>query len=246
MPDDGKIWDSEAQELFEERFSYRDSRLEAADIPVKMTVSELKQGTEAAEEAGEYLYEPEEPEEIIPQFVRPEEEKLQGAARGTAYHRFFQRLDYTKCEKKSQISEQIRSLTEQKKLTPEEANSLWLNDLFKFVQSPLGQRMKRASLAGKLFREQPFVMEIRADEADSSWDSEETLLIQGMIDAYFEEEDELVLVDYKTDRVEKPEELVEKYKKQLNYYAEALERLTGKKVREQFIYSVRLSMEICV
>ena len=72
--------------------------------------------------------------------------------------------------------------------------------------------------------------------------------MQGMIDAYFEEDGELVLVDYKTDKVwnRRPENLVEKYQVQLQYYKEALERLTQKKVKEVYLYSLYLGREILV
>ena len=70
------------------------------------------------------------------------------------------------------------------------------------------------------------------------------MLIQGVIDVYFEEDGELVVADYKTDRVENGRELSEKYRKQLEYYARALQQLTGKKVKEKIIYSFRLHEEI--
>lgn len=70
------------------------------------------------------------------------------------------------------------------------------------------------------------------------------MLIQGVIDVYFEENGELIVADYKTDRVEDGKELVEKYRKQLEYYARALEQLTGKRVKEKIIYSFRLHEEI--
>ena len=68
--------------------------------------------------------------------------------------------------------------------------------------------------------------------------------MQGIIDVYFEEEDGIVVVDYKTDRVSAPEELVRRYAKQLHYYAEVLERLTGKSVKEKIIYSFALKKEV--
>ena len=71
-------------------------------------------------------------------------------------------------------------------------------------------------------------------------------MIQGIIDAYFEEDNEIVVVDYKTDSVKKSEELVKRYKEQLNYYEEALEKLTGKKVKEKILYSFALNESITV
>ena len=70
------------------------------------------------------------------------------------------------------------------------------------------------------------------------------MLIQGIIDVYFEEEDGLVVADYKTDAVTQAEELVNRYRVQLDYYARALEQLTGKRVKEKIIYSFGLQREI--
>ena len=87
---------------------------------------------------------------------------------------------------------------------------------------------------------------IAAEEMGETSKSEEVVLIQGIIDAYFEEDGELVLVDYKTDYVERGQgqSLAERYQIQLNYYARALEQLTGKQVREKIIYSFSLGEEI--
>ena len=86
----------------------------------------------------------------------------------------------------------------------------------------------------------------KASEIDARWTGEETVLIQGIIDAFFYEEKELVLVDYKTDAVREGEEmrLVELYHTQLEDYAQALERMTGKRVKEKYIYSFTLNKEI--
>jgi ATP-dependent helicase/nuclease subunit A len=85
---------------------------------------------------------------------------------------------------------------------------------------------------------------MRGDEIRDDWSGEETVLIQGIIDAFFYEGDEIVLVDYKTDRVESAEELIARYKVQLDSYEEALTRVTGKRVREKLIWSFALSEAI--
>ena len=77
-------------------------------------------------------------------------------------------------------------------------------------------------------------------------DPEELVLIQGIIDAFFYEEDEIVIVDYKTDRIFRGEELAERYRAQLVYYGKALEMMTGKKVKERLIYSFTLGKTIAV
>ena len=104
--------------------------------------------------------------------------------------------------------------------------------------------MIEADKRQNLFKEQPFVMGIPAKEIDTSVDSEEIVLVQGMIDAYFEEEDGLVLMDYKTDKVASAQELLEKYKTQLDYYQKALEKVTGKPVKQKIMYSFYLEEEI--
>ena len=85
-----------------------------------------------------------------------------------------------------------------------------------------------------------------AAEIDEAWDSQERVLVQGIIDAYFLEGDEIVLVDYKTDRVRRGEEqkLVDLYHTQLEDYAQALQRMTGRRVKEKYIYSFTLKKEI--
>ena len=70
------------------------------------------------------------------------------------------------------------------------------------------------------------------------------MLVQGIIDVYFQEEDGLVVLDYKTDRINRAEELTERYHAQLDYYGRALEQLTGKKVKEKVIYSFTLGETI--
>ena len=83
------------------------------------------------------------------------------------------------------------------------------------------------------------MLDIPAAQQNPEWSSQETILIQGVMDAYFYEDGELVLVDYKTDFVQPGQEqkLVETYRKQLLYYAQALERLTGVRVKEKILYS---------
>ena len=87
---------------------------------------------------------------------------------------------------------------------------------------------------------------VDADKVNPEWKTDEKILVQGIIDVYFEEPDGLVVLDYKTDKVRNAEELKEKYHAQLDYYAQALSRLTGKQVKEKIIYSFTLGEEIAV
>lgn len=134
----------------------------------------------------------------------PEEtEEYKGAARGTAYHRLMECLDYTAVDSESQIHKQITALTEAKKMAYEEAQCIRIQDIMTFLHSEIGQRMKKAFEADQLYREQPFVLAQSMKNIEKDWNGEETVLVQGIIDAYFIEDEEIVLVDYKTDRVRK-------------------------------------------
>ena len=111
-----------------------------------------------------------------------------------------------------------------------------LPDILRFLNSGAGKRMRAAARAGCLWREQPFVLGVPASEIYPEIQSEEMILVQGIIDVCFEENGELVVLDYKTDRVRKAEELREKYHAQLDYYAEALEQLLrNRSKRRSFI-----------
>jgi len=118
--------------------------------------------------------------------------------------------------------------------------------LMTFLDSSLARRMRQASLCGRLRREQPFVMGIGADRLDQECPASEQVLIQGIIDVFFEENGKIIVADYKTDAVKAPEELVRRYQTQLDYYAEALHKLTGKEVTEKIIYSFALGTEIAL
>ncbi len=106
--------------------------------------------------------------------------------------------------------------------------------------------MQKAAERGKLYREKPFVMGKPASEALAESKSQEMLLIQGIIDVFFEEEDGIVLMDYKTDRVKTAEELSERYRKQMELYQEAIERALGSPVKERIIYSFCLNEIVIV
>jgi ATP-dependent helicase/nuclease subunit A len=114
-----------------------------------------------------------------------------------------------------------------------------------FMKTDLAHRMVKAKENGKLYKEQPFVLGVEADQLKSTYPASETVLIQGVIDTFFYEKDEeIILADYKTDRVENADELIKRYRTQLDYYQMALERITYKKVIERYIYSFALGKVI--
>ena len=115
-----------------------------------------------------------------------------------------------------------------------------------FINSPLAERMHDAAKAGLLWKEQPFMLGISADRLSEEFPETEQVLVQGIIDVFFEEDGEIVLLDYKTDVIESPRELADRYRVQLDYYGEALERMTGKRVKERILYSFYLEEEVLV
>ena len=166
-----------------------------------------------------------------------------GAERGTAYHRFFQLLDFSKVTCRKDIEIQRRNLMAEGRLS-ESANHYIRNmSIWRFLQSDLGKRMSLAQSEGRLHKEQQFVVGIPARNMGAG-DSDELVIVEGIMDAWFEENGELVLMDYKTDRVDDEGVLREHYSRQLDYYARALTQMTGKKIKEKWIYSLALEREI--
>ena len=139
---------------------------------------------------------------------------------------------------------QLERLKKSGKLSAEEADLVDLRRVAMMAASPMGRRMAEAERRGDLYREQPFVLGVAASEIRSEWPDDEMIFVQGIIDAFFYEEDGIVLLDYKTDRVRDPAELTDRYRVQLTQYREALERVTGKDVKETYIWSFRLGRAI--
>ena len=242
----GRVFDSEIREEIQRRFSFVYPYQYLEDLPVKVSVSELKKRSYHSEQDLEETVDYETEEEIqplVPRFIEEKkEEGYTGALRGTAYHRVMECLDYQKTANRDEIRRQLREWVDARKMERKEAESVRVKDIWNFVETHLGQRMKAASEKRLLFREQPFVIARKASELDPQWQCEENVLVQGIIDAYFIEDEEIVLVDYKTDFVRRGEEqkLIDRYHVQLEDYAQALERMTGRKVKERYIYSFTL------
>ena len=246
--DPQEVFDATIRKDLEEKFSYVYPYGYLQEIPAKVSVSELKkQGREEPEEETVYLYAEKEQEPIIPDFMKEEQEPLlQGAARGTAYHRILECLDYARVDSQQAIEKQIEELLKEEKISKETAKVVRSSQISWFVRSAVGKRMKEASALGTLHREQQFVMSIDASERNPAWDQGEQILVQGIIDAFWEEADGLVLVDYKTDHVKEGQELIDRYQRQMHYYCQALERAYGKKVKECYLYSFALGKAVAV
>lgn len=249
-----QLWDTETvyeenvKKQVEEQFEFSYPYTVEAKTKQKVSVSELKKKA--------YMEEEEIEEEVViplfPKFLQQETE-LTGASRGTAYHRVLELLDFKKEYGAQNLQEAIQEMIAHELLTEEMAACVAIKDVLQFLHSPIGQRVQKASQRNQFHAEQPFVLAEKMDadknldaeeNSDTKGNSDEVTLVQGIIDVYFEEDGELVVLDYKTDKVTCAEDLKDKYKVQLEYYAKALEQITEKTVKEKIIYSFTLQKEI--
>ncbi|MDE6601431.1 MAG: UvrD-helicase domain-containing protein [Lachnospiraceae bacterium] len=242
------------------RFSYAYPHGNLRDLYTKTTVSELKMaGMQETDEAAARLFEEKPAVPYLPKFLRADE-SVSGSMRGSAFHKVMELFDF--CELTDEVSanrqtteallkEQMARMLQTGRLSEGYYEAVSVPKLVDFLTGRAASRMARAARAGKLFKEQPFVMGIPASRLGSGFPAEETVLIQGIIDVFFEEEDGLVVLDYKTDAVSAAAELVKRYQVQLTYYSEALAQIYGyeageggKTVKERLIYSFKLGEEI--
>lgn len=240
-----RLLNAESDKSFEP-FAYPHPSLEG--LFTKTTVSELKKAAYLEREDGENtLYHDE--EKKIPKFIAEEENEIGGARRGTAYHRVMELADFTGIydgDLEANLIKRRKECVESLFISSEDDKLVSKRKLLKFFDTELARRMSAAAKKGNLYLEQPFVLSVDADKVRDNLPKDEKILVQGVIDVYFEEDGELVLMDYKTDRVDSGDELIRRYKTQLDYYAQALSRLEKKPVKEIFIYSFALDEVILV
>lgn len=232
-----------------EDLSYRYPHEAATRLYPKHSVSEIKEtAMEAFEEdharAGrEHWHLTVDHSETDPSGLVPEKpvqyQEKAGADVGDAYHHALEKYDYL------DPSSDFRTQLEQK--LPEAEVKLINPKRFQaFLQSPLAARFRKAQAADTLYREQHFMKQVPNDYLFPGSDTSEPVILQGIIDAFFIEDGEIVLVDYKSDHVREAETLIGRYRKQLELYAEALEKITGLRVKEKLIYSIILEQAIPV
>ena len=177
-----------------------------------------------------------------PQALQSEEDVLTGAQWGTLMHEAMQWLPLAKYTQAS-LTKELDALVTKGTFTEEERNLLSDTSLYKFFSSDLGKRLINAK---RIERELPFSMLFEGKRVYDTLEDGENLFLQGIIDTAFEEDGEWVLVDYKTDRVKSGENLIKRYKIQMDLYKEALQRLTGMPVKACYIYSFRLHDAIII
>ena len=177
-----------------------------------------------------------------PQALQSEEDMLTGAQWGTLMHEAMQWLPLAQYTQAS-LTRELDALVTKGTFTEEERNLLSDTSLYKFFSSDLGKRLINAK---RIERELPFSMLFEGKRVYDTLKDGENLFLQGIIDTAFEEDGEWVLVDYKTDRVKSGEDLIKRYKIQMDLYKEALQRLTGMPVKASYIYSFRLHDAISI
>lgn len=171
-----------------------------------------------------------------PLAIAAADEVVTGAQWGTLMHEAMQWLPVKKYTQKS-MTDMLDSLQAEGKFSDEERSLLSDRSLYGFFNSDLGQRLIASK---RVERELPFSMLFDGNRVYPDVENGERLFLQGIIDTVFVEDDQWVLVDYKTDRVKSGDELIRRYKIQMDLYKEALERLTNMPVKASYIYSFRL------
>ena len=234
----------EEKELVRNVLQWRYDFRGTENVPSKLSVSEMKRRFAAEAEAEENA------EKVVARqtdFRRPaflqKKTGISGAEYGTLLHCVMQHIDLKGGLTAHGVAAQLERMTEQGIIREEEAKAVRLEQVTNFFAGALGQRVLAAK---EIWRELPFsrLLPARRYYQDVS-DESVSIFSQGIIDLLFREEDGgLILVDYKTDRDTAPEVIKARYRIQLELYAEAIETITGEKVREKYLYMLRDSSVI--
>ena len=223
--------DEQEKEKIKEILNWQYKHQSIEGIPTKTSVSKLK---EKREQEVQITQEP--------KFINEEvKTKLTGAQKGTLIHLCLQKMRETEEYNLEKITELIEGLKDKEIITEIEAQNIDKEKLLEYTNSQLWTELKQAK---EIHKEHPFYINIKASRIYNQINKEddEDILVQGVIDLFFiDKDDNLILVDYKTEYVQNENELIEKYKGQLDLYKEALEQSLDKKVDRMCIYSVYLN-----
>lgn len=243
-----------------DRLGFKYKYIESCNTPSNISVTELKR----AHQEEDFMQESyniidnesneENKKEKIkrkPRFMEERQEEFSAAKKGTITHFVMQHIDLDKVTYIDEIREEVLKMVKKELLTEEEGKVVNVFKIQKFFKSDLGQRMLSSYKSGKkVYRELPFITEIPSSIIEKNLDpkiyGEEKVRLQGIIDAFFEEEDGYVLLDYKTDYVKEGEEedFINKYKIQINLYKDTLNKILGEEVKEAYLYSFYLEKEL--
>ncbi|MBP5659956.1 MAG: PD-(D/E)XK nuclease family protein, partial [Lachnospiraceae bacterium] len=238
------VVDDALYEKIKDRLSFEYPHKALERLYTKTTVSNLKMAAIEREDDGSFKpFEENESSEYIPQFAGGSLE-VKGTDRGTAYHEVMQLTDFAKvdgsADKDATIADEFARIVSLGRMTAEDVGKVRKDRIKTFFGTKLGNEMAEADREGKLYKEQPFVIGVPASSVEEGFSEDETILVQGVIDAFFVRDGKVSVVDYKTDRVDSADELIKRYRKQLEYYGEAVSKLTGLPVDRLLIYSFAL------
>ncbi len=236
--------DENTVDRVKERIEFEYPYIRDERIRNKYSVSDIKHKKmhfedEEAEQKFEFQHEK---ESIVPSFISHEkyQEANDGALYGTAMHRVMECFDFAVENMSADLENQLQNMSKLGLVTDDALERISLKKLKTFLDSDIAKRMQNAARTEKLYVEKPFVIgehpSIMYEDASSELDD---IIVQGIIDVFFVEEDGIVLLDYKTDKVNKPEDLIGRYKAQIDIYANAIEKAMGKKVKEKLLYSFK-------
>lgn len=178
-----------------------------------------------------------------PKFMQ-QKASLTGAERGSALHLFMQHLDLQRQHTREELEGLLDRLEAQEILTPQQREVIKLEQVLEFLESPLGRRLRQARV---IYKELPFSLMLPAQEVYPELEeTEEQVLVQGVIDCLAEEDQGLVILDYKTDWVteEQVDKIVATYRGQLNLYARAVEKILRRPVREKYLFLLSLGRAV--
>ncbi len=228
----------EIQKQLEWQYPY----LISSQIPSKTSVSKIKEEKQQESEEVELieLLGKKEHTMNVPNFANKETKNIPSNRKGTLVHLCLQKLDSTKEYIESDLQDLIEELVRKEIILQEEAEAIPITALSQYLKSNIWKELKQAK---EIHKEEPFYMQIPANRVNENYPKEENILLQGVMDLYYiNKNDELILVDYKTDYAKQGDEqkLIEKYKEQLNLYQEALEKALNRKVDKVIIYSTWL------
>ncbi|MBQ9000206.1 MAG: helicase-exonuclease AddAB subunit AddA, partial [Clostridium sp.] len=247
--------DTEHFETIKDKLDYKYPYKISVTKPASISVSEIKKIQNNHEEDYSSDMFTKEVSLKKPLFLQKVEEsdKISPTERGTIVHLIMEIIDTSKIRTIQDIEEQIIGFIKNGIITQKQATVINPFKIHKFFKSNIGQRMLKSHFVKK---EQAIYARIKMKdvykdlitEEEFEMYDDESLMLRGIIDAYFEEEDKIVIVDYKTDYVteETKEEVVNRYKIQLDLYADAIEKLTGKEVKEKCVYLFGLDEGIII
>lgn len=222
--------DSDAEEVVKKIFEYRYPYEILTKTPSNISVTELKKMNMEGDNSLDFYK-----KQTLAQLELTDNVKPSAAEVGTYTHLVMEKLDFEHTENLQDVEEQISHLTDKGFLKAENAEYINAENIVRFLNSELGRRMKKNHKT--IIREFSFKYLLSARELNSDIDTEDKIVVQGMTDAFFEENGEIVIVDYKTDRANgNLHEIKEKYAPQLKYYKTALEKALNKPVKQTYLF----------